>query len=181
MQKNLFGAAALVLAGCGAQDTLSSDAGAPVVPYEDAARAEVRTESGMTVSISEGFVRPAAAGAASTAAYFTITADQLDELTGARADGFAAVELHTVTEEDGISRMRRIDGIDVIPGRLTSLRPGGKHLMMMGPDRALTEGDTVPVTLSFASGAEAAVTLPVLRPAPGAARDEGMGHEGMRH
>ena len=176
MQKTLIGTVAMLLAACGAEETLSADGGGPIVPYEDAARAEVVTATGMTVTISGGFVRPAAAGAASTAGYFTITADQLDALTGAVADGFAAVELHTVTEEDGVSRMRRIDAIDVIPGRLTSLRPGGKHLMMMGPARALSEGDTVTVTLSFASGAEAEVALPVLRPSAVGDAHGGMGH-----
>ena len=176
MQKLLLSAAALLLGGCGAQETLSEGEGRLGVPYDETARAEVRTDTGLTVMISDGFVRPAAEGAASTAAYFTITADDLDTLTGASADGFAAVEIHTVTEEDGISRMRRIDGIDVMPGGLTTLRPGGEHLMMMGPDRALQVGDTVTVTLSFASGGEAEVTLPVLRPAAGAGAHEGMTH-----
>ena len=127
---------------------------------------EVVATGGMAVTLSEGFVRPAVAGSPATAAYVTITTDRLDRLVGAEAEGFASVELHTVLEEDGVSRMRPVDGFDVIPGRLTVLRPGGDHLMLMRPEGAIEEGDTVPVTLLFDSGARAEVSLPVTRPAP---------------
>ena len=170
MHKVLSRSVALMLAACGGHDT-HADA-----PGDRAARTEVRTDTGMGVTVGEGFVRPAVAGAASTAAYFTIMTDEADRLTGAGADGFAAVEIHTVTEEGGVSRMRRIDGIDVVPGRLTALRPGGEHLMMMGPDRALEPGDTVTVTLTFESGAEAEVALPVRRPGADADPHGGMSH-----
>lgn len=155
--------AAVVLAGCGDGDR------------QPTARASYASADGtLTITVLDPYARPATAGTMSTAGYFEIGADSMDTLVGARAAGFDAVELHTVTEEDGISRMRQVEGFDLVPGRLVALAPGGNHLMLMGPDGALREGDTIDVTLVFESGAEVAVPLPVERRAPD-------GHGGMDH
>lgn len=119
------------------------------------------------VAVMPGFVRPAPPGASSTAGYLTLTAASDDRLLAADAPGFGAVELHTVTAEGGVSRMRRVDGVPLPAGEAVPFEPGGYHLMMMAPEAPLAVGDTLDVTLTFERAGERVVTLPVQRSAEG--------------
>ena len=50
-------------------------------------------------------------------------------------------------------RQRRLDALEIPAGGSVELKPGGKHLMFMNLTERLTEGGSVPVTLTFKSGA----------------------------
>ena len=87
------------------------------------------------------------------------TADQLVSATSAVAD---KVEIHTMTMDGGIMRMRPLpDGIAVPAGATTSLRPGGNHIMLIGLKAPLVEGTMVPLTLNFARAGAVKVQLKV--------------------
>lgn len=71
-------------------------------------------------------------------------------LTGASSDVAERVELHTHSEQDGVMRMRRIEGgIDIPAGSDHALARGGDHVMLMGLARPLKDGDSVALTLDF--------------------------------
>jgi copper(I)-binding protein len=53
------------------------------------------------------------------------------------------------------------DGIPVPAGATVTLSPGGLHLMMMGLKAPLVEGETVPVTLTFATAGTVEIALVV--------------------
>ncbi|WP_162178278.1 copper chaperone PCu(A)C [Parvularcula oceani] len=127
------------------------------------AAAGMAAQGGEGLVISNGYVRPAAPGAMATAGYATLTSEAGDALVSVRAPGFRAVELHTVIEEDGVSRMRPLDRLALPAGEAVSLAPGGAHLMMMGPEAPLEEGGAVEVTFTFESGETETVSLPVER------------------
>lgn len=111
-----------------------------------------------------GFIRPAQAGAMATAGYLSLRSTGSDDaLVAASAPGFGIVELHTVEGDGGVMRMRRVKAIPLPAGRTVDLEPGGYHLMMMRPEAALSEGDTVPVTLTFESGSTLTIDVPVER------------------
>lgn len=145
----------VLLAACGAQPEAPEGAEAEVATYA--------LGGDRTIDVSDGFVRPVAAGAMSTAGYLTLTASQPVAIIGARAEGFASVELHDVTMDGAVMRMRPIERIEVGADQPTALAPGERHLMMMSPAEALEVGDVVTVTLLFDDGAETTVTLPVQR------------------
>lgn len=72
------------------------------------------------------------------------------------------VELHTMTMEDDVMRMRELeDGIELPAEAQVDLEPGGLHVMFINLNRPFTEGDEVQVTLTFANGEEQEITLPV--------------------
>jgi len=98
------------------------------------------------------------------AGYMTLVNDGAAavEIVDARAAGFGRVEIHRSFREDGMMRMRRIDGLDVPPGGSVTLMRGGLHIMLMAPERVPAEGDTVNIELLDIDGnvvlsAEAAV------------------------
>src|SRR5690606_35945517 len=74
-----------------------------------------------------------------------------DRLTGARTPIAERVEIHTHRVEDGVMRMRPVEGGVALPaGGTVTFEPGGLHLMMIGLDRKLVAGESVPLTLDFA-------------------------------
>ena len=104
-------------------------------------------------------------GPVNTAAYLVLrNADAADDaLVAVDAAVAAAVELHTVTMDDGVMRMRQVDEIPVPAGGRAELRPGGFHVMLIGLGRMLAEGDTVPLTLRLRSGRSVQVDAVVHR------------------
>jgi hypothetical protein len=71
-------------------------------------------------------------------------------LVGAPTYVAAVVELHATRVEDGVVRMRPLEGgIAIAAGGMVELRPGGLHLMLMGQTRDLNPGDRFDVLLRF--------------------------------
>lgn len=80
-------------------------------------------------------------------------------LVGARSDIAASIEMHTMSMEDNMMQMRKVDGFPVSEDAPLSLERGGNHLMLFGV-QPLQVGDQVELVLTFTdeSGAEAEVT-----------------------
>lgn len=51
--------------------------------------------------------------------------------------------------ENGISKMRDFDGIDIKPGETIELKPGGSHAMFVKVKNPLSKGELVKATLIF--------------------------------
>ena len=60
----------------------------------------------------------------------TNTTSQEIRITKVTSPNFESVEIHESVLEDGISRMVRLDEIEILPGRTVQFEPGGKHLMI---------------------------------------------------
>ncbi len=72
-----------------------------------------------------------------------------DRLVAARTEVAGVVEIHRSAIEDGVMRMRQVEGIEVPAGGEARLEPGGYHLMLIGVNRELREGDRFEVVLEF--------------------------------
>lgn len=118
-------------------------------------------DAGADRTPDEGFIRLPAQGSDISAAYFSIVGETDDRLIAASVEGVERTELHTVIEEDGIMKMRPVDGYAVRAGEPLVLEPGGNHLMLFGLDTTLMGGETRKVTLTFESGAKRVIELPV--------------------
>jgi len=100
--------------------------------------------------------------------------DRSDRLIAARTDVAGLVQLHMTLVEDGVMKMRQVEGgIEVPADGMAELKPGGFHVMMMGLTGPLEEGASFPVTLTFEQAG--AVTIDVRVQAAGA-MDAGMHH-----
>jgi copper(I)-binding protein len=103
-----------------------------------------------------------------SAAYLTIAnaGAAADRLVSAATDVAGLVEIHTSEmDSQGVMRMRPLtDGLEIPPNGSVSLEPGGYHIMLMELNQPLMPGETVTLTLKFASGTtldvEAEIRLP---------------------
>jgi copper(I)-binding protein len=104
------------------------------------------------VTIEQPWARETAEGQAAGGGFMTIvnTARQSDQLLSASAPVAREVQIHTMSMDGGVMRMRHLpEGVTVpAKGRL-DLKPGGLHIMFIGLKEPLRRGTHVPVTLNF--------------------------------
>ena len=98
-----------------------------------------------------------------SAAYLTIENNgaEADTLLEARSPVAGTVEIHDMTMEDMVMRMRRLDNLPVAAGERVELAPGGKHIMLIGLAGPLEEGASVLLTLVFEKAGEIETEAPV--------------------
>ncbi len=117
------------------------------------------------LEISGGFTRASPKMAHAGAGFMTIRSlGAADRLLGFASPACERPELHTHLHDNGVMRMRQVDAIDIPAGGEAVLQPGGLHLMFIGLNGQLAEGDTVPVTLIFEQAGEVQISLPVKAP-----------------
>lgn len=115
------------------------------------------------ISVLGGWIREAPPGAGMMAGYLTLrnTAKNVRTLRELSSPEFGAVDMHETRMVEGQMRMRSITPLRLPAGGEVQLVPGGKHLMLMQPAKALRAGDTVTLKFHCDRQAELQVTLPV--------------------
>ncbi len=98
-----------------------------------------------------------------------------DRLVKAASPVAENVELHTHIKDGDAMRMRAVENIPVPANGQTALEPGGYHIMLIGLKQPLKEGDSFPLTLTFAKAGSVTVTVPVQK--AGSAGAGSGGHE----
>lgn len=98
------------------------------------------------------------------------------ELVGASSDNYEMVMLHLSQVVDGVATMQHLESVEVPAGGKAEFKPGGLHLMLMGPKKPLETGGMVPIRLTFRSGATLEVQAMVMAGAPDAAAAKEMDH-----
>lgn len=129
------------------------------------------TVDGQTVAEVEAtgpWCRPTPNGMDMTACYITLTSSTGDRVTSVISPRAAQSQLHAVSTEGGVMSMNEMpDGLELPAGQPVALAPGGDHIMLMGITVPLVEGDLVPMAITFESGAQIALEVPVRAEAPG--------------
>lgn len=115
------------------------------------------------ISVIDAYARAVPAGQPNSAAFMILENSGAEDraLVGALSSVSKVVELHTHLKEGGMMRMRRVDKIEIKAGSKTVLKPGGLHVMFIGLNKALTQGDKVDLALIFDDGNQIRLKLPV--------------------
>jgi len=97
-----------------------------------------------------------------------------DRLVGGSA-GFAnGVEVHRTTMDDGVMRMREVEGgLEIPAGESVTLEPGGYHVMFVGLAEPLVEGEARIATLAFERAGAVEVEFTVEAMGYGGRHDDG--------
>jgi copper(I)-binding protein len=95
------------------------------------------------------------------AAYVTIQSPTADRLVSASSPVAAKAELHTMSMEGMVMKMRPMAGVDIPAGQPVTLKPGGEHIMLMGLNQPLRQGQSFPLTLDFEKAGPRTVTVTV--------------------
>lgn len=90
------------------------------------------------------------------------TGDADDQLIAASSDVSARTELHTHIMEDGVAKMRQVEGGFTIPAQgHHELARGADHVMFLGIEEPFQDGDILHVTLTFRDAGDIEVDIPV--------------------
>jgi copper(I)-binding protein len=136
-----------------------------------------------SIHISQPWSRATPKGAASGAGYMTLTNNGTtpDRVSCVSDDVSAQCQIHSVTMEGGVMKMRPVEGgLEIKPGDSITLKPGGNHMMFLSLKHPLEQGGTVKATLKFEHAGTIDVEYPVLAigtPAPGASAGGSMMQE----
>lgn len=99
------------------------------------------------VSIKDPWVRATVSQQKATGAFMQITSTQDARLVEARSPVAGVVEVHEMTMEKDVMKMRAVPALDLPAGKAVELKPGGYHVMLMDLKQQMKAGDTVPLTL----------------------------------
>ena len=115
------------------------------------------------LTLDHPYATPSLAGSTTGAAYFrriSNRGEQPDRLVGASTPVAARVELHRVSLDNGVMRMREVALIELPPKSDTPLRHGGEyHLMLIDLKQPLKDGERFDLTLRFERAGERTVTV----------------------
>ena len=119
--------------------------------------------------IDHPYARPTPPGARTGGAYLAIEnrGGEADRLLRVTTTAAGSAEIHSMTMDGNVMRMRAIAALDIPPRATTSLKPGGYHLMLLDLKRPLMSGDTISLTLTFER--KGVVEVPVRVEAAGSA------------
>jgi copper(I)-binding protein len=129
--------------------------------------------------IAHPHARPSAPGQRSGGAYLTIEnrGNSADRLVSASSPAAQSVEIHTMSMEGNVMKMREVGTIEVSPGEKVAMEPGkGYHLMLMNLKQPLQPGEKFPLTLDFEKAGKAEVSVTVDQPG-----SHGKGMPTMQH
>jgi periplasmic copper chaperone A len=135
------------------------------------------------IHISQPWSRATAKGASTGAGYMTITnkGTAPDKVSCVADDASAQCEIHSMTMEGGVMKMRPVEGgLEIKPGESIMLKPGGYHVMFRELKHPLEQGAAVKATLKFEHAGTVEVDYPVLAigaAAPGASAGGTMMHD----
>ncbi|MBC7698697.1 MAG: copper chaperone PCu(A)C [Bacteroidia bacterium] len=101
------------------------------------------------VSIQNAWVRPTNAGQVVGAAYMTFTSKQDITLVKIESDVTKSVEIHNMSMEGSVMKMRMLDTIVLSAKKPYILAPGGFHFMLFDLKKPLNIGDEVSFVLHF--------------------------------
>jgi copper(I)-binding protein len=104
-----------------------------------------------TLRIEHPSARPTPPGARTGGAYFSIrnVGTAGDRLISAASPVAESVQIHSMTMDGNLMKMRAIAALDIPAGSTVTLGSGGYHVMLIGLRRPLAVGDQLSLSLTF--------------------------------
>ena len=117
-----------------------------------------------SLKISAPWARATPKGASVGGGYMKITntGNAPDRLVGGSTDVSDRFEIHEMSMDNGVMKMRAVGkGIEIKPGQTVEFKPGGYHVMFVGLKQPLTQGQPIKATLVFEKAGKVDVTFAV--------------------
>jgi hypothetical protein len=104
------------------------------------------------VTVTDPWIRGTVQGQMATGAFMKLQSAKDARLVEATSPVAGVVEIHEMTMQNNVMRMRAVQALSLPAGRAVELKPGGYHVMLMDLKQQMKEGEVVPVTLVVESG-----------------------------
>jgi len=131
-----------------------------------------------SVSVENAWVRPTTPGQDVGAAYMSFNSKQDVTLISVSSDATKSVEIHSMSMQNGVMKMRMLEKLAIKAGKPYKLEPGGFHLMLFDLKKPLAAGQYVNFELTFSAGNtefKQSIRAPIKTP------DDAEGHDHSHH
>ncbi len=118
-----------------------------------------------SLDISDPWSRATPKGSSVAAGYMKITnnGSTPDRLVSGSSDVASKFEVHEMSMENGVAKMRPVKGgLEIKPGETVELKPGSFHVMFAGLKKPLSAGEHFKATLVFEKAGPVSVDYDVL-------------------
>ncbi|MGB6055788.1 MAG: copper chaperone PCu(A)C [Burkholderiaceae bacterium] len=116
------------------------------------------------IRIGHPYARATMPGQPSGAVYMALEnrGKSADKLVEAATPVAKKTEIHTMSMDGNVMKMRQVDGIELAPAATVTMKPGdGYHVMLLGLQQPLKAGDKLPLTLTFEKAGKVDVSVVV--------------------
>ncbi|MDP2410650.1 MAG: copper chaperone PCu(A)C [Pseudolabrys sp.] len=116
------------------------------------------------LKIDHPWARATPKGASVGGGYLKIanTGETSDRLVSGTSDVSQRFEIHEMSMDGGVMKMRALPkGLEIKPGHTLELKPGGYHVMFVGLNRPLEQGQRIKATLEFEKAGKVEVEFAV--------------------
>ncbi len=136
------------------------------------------------LQVEGAWARATAPGQDAAMLDLTITSAKTAKLTGFSSPACKTAEMHSMTHDNGMMKMREVQAIDLPSGKRVDFGENGYHLMLIGLKSPLKAGEHLPLTLNIKLADKTTVKIDVkaeIKPMAGSVpqQDEHMHH--MHH
>lgn len=115
-----------------------------------------------SLHISHPYARATVPGQPGGGAFLSIEnkGKEADKLIGVSSSVAKNSEIHTMSMDGNVMKMREVGEIDLPPASTVDMKPGhGYHIMLMGLSQPLKAGDKFPLTLTFRKAGKIEVSV----------------------
>lgn len=133
------------------------------------------------LQVGHPWARTTVPGQPSGGAYLSIEnkGKAADKLIAVASPVAKSTEIHTMSMDGNVMKMREVGSIEVKPSEKVAMQPGnGYHIMLIGLSQPLKAGDKIPLTLTFEKAGKLEVSVYV---EDKAAKDAGGSAEHAHH
>ena len=116
------------------------------------------------LEVSSAWARATPAKAENGISYLTIRSPTPDRLLSVSSPVAKKAELNTMEMSGMVMKMRPIASLDIPAGQPVTLKPSGEHIMLLGLNGPLREGQSFALTLTFEKAGAREVTVGVEKP-----------------
>jgi len=115
------------------------------------------------VMVKDAYVRATPPNMPNSAAFMLVMNKSANDVSIVSVKSSVAqkAELHTHDMVNGMMKMHQVSKVDIKANAHTMFAPGSFHVMFLGLNKALKEGDSVDFTLVLSSGKEIKINAPV--------------------
>jgi copper(I)-binding protein len=116
-----------------------------------------------SIVVNKALARATVGKASNGAAFLQIENKGADDvLLSGSSPASSKVEIHTMSMDGNVMKMRALDQLELKSGQKLEMKPGtGVHIMLMGLKKPLAAGDKFPLTLNFRKAGKIDTTVEV--------------------
>lgn len=118
-------------------------------PFLAVATLAAASTASAQVVVKDAWVRATVPQQKATGAFMQLTAAKDARLVSVSSSAIPVIELHEMSMQDSVMKMRQVQSLDLPGGKTVELKPGSYHLMLLDLKKPMTVGDAVPLTLVF--------------------------------